>query len=146
MLQTDAARQLSSRPTRHPVNALVSVDTPILIVDSDREIGRSLSGMLTALGFEEVRTVRSAPRALAIASTFLPRIAFIDIALPDMDANELARQLAKHVPQKSLRLIALTANVEHPGREEARSAGFERFLVKPVEQAEIDKIIGRQPG
>jgi CheY-like chemotaxis protein len=146
MLHTNTAQQLSpsSRATRKPANMLVSFDTPILIVDNDRAIGRSLAEMLTANGFEELRSVRSAPRALAIAAAFLPRIAFIDIGLPDMDAHELARQLARLVPQKALRLIALTDQIEHAGREEARSAGFERFLVKPVTQPEIDKIFGRQ--
>jgi CheY-like chemotaxis protein len=57
----------------------------------------------------------------------------------------LASRLFRSSPRNSLRLIALTSAVEHPAREEARRAGFERFLVKPCDQAEVDKIL-RIPG
>jgi len=39
-------------------------------------------------------------------------------------------------------LIALTSNAEHESREAARAAGFERYLVKPLAQGELDKILG----
>src|SRR5947208_1196935 len=41
---------------------------------------------------------------------------------------------------QNLRLIALTANSEHPGRELAREAGIERYLIKPVGAAALDEL------
>jgi CheY-like chemotaxis protein len=61
--------------------------------------------------------------------------------LPNTDTLELANLLRRSSGQKNVRLIALTSTVEHPLRETARQAGFERFLVKPCEQVEVDKVL-----
>jgi CheY-like chemotaxis protein len=114
--------------------------TPILIVDNDRRVGMSLTFMLSARGFKEVRAVRSARRAIAIAEQFRPRIAFIDLELPNGGALEVADRL-RLGSQPPMRLIALTSSTEHELRDEARRAGFERYLVKPLAQAELDKIL-----
>jgi CheY-like chemotaxis protein len=34
----------------------------------------------------------------------------------------------------------LTASSEHPGRELAREAGIERYLIKPVGSQELDEL------
>jgi CheY-like chemotaxis protein len=117
--------------------------TRILIVDHDRGIGTSLTFMLTTRGYEDVRAVRSARRAIAIAESFNPALVFLDIELPDHGTLEVAERLRKGARQPAVRLIALTSSAEHEKREEARVAGFERFMVKPLSQTELDKILGR---
>lgn len=119
----------------------VESTTPILIVDQDRQVGTSLAFMLSARGFQEVRAVRSARRAIAITEQFMPGIVFLDIELPDGGALEVANRLRRGARQHAVRLIALTTSAEHELREEARLAGFERYLVKPLAQAELDKIL-----
>lgn len=114
---------------------------PILIVDDDRRVGMALSFMLTARGFTEVRAVRSAARAIAVAQTFLPRMVFLDLELPGADSLAIAHQLRREARQRQLRLIALTSDAKHPRRDEARKAGFERFLTKPVTNEELDAIL-----
>jgi hypothetical protein len=44
----------------------------------------------------------------------------------------VARLLRERAQSHELRLIALTWSREHAGRELARVAGFERYLLKPV--------------
>jgi two-component system, sensor histidine kinase len=117
--------------------------TRILIVDNDRRVGVALNFMLTARGFDEVRVVRSAARALAIAELFKPGLVFLDLELPDLESIAVAQQLRRDARQRGLRLIALTCHPEHGMREEARVAGFERYLTKPVVQDELDKILGK---
>jgi CheY-like chemotaxis protein len=119
----------------------VKSEARILIVDEDRGVGIALSFMLATRRYDDVRAVRSAARAVAIAKQFRPDIVFLDLELPDSIA--VARQLGREdVRQNRPRLIALTNDAEHPMREEARRAGFERFLVKPVSHEELDKILG----
>jgi len=120
--------------------------SPILIVDGDRSVGVSLSFMLGIAGYEDVRAVRSAARALAVAEKYHPAIVFLDFELGSGDGYELANQLRRNAKQRAMRLIALTTDSEHPAREAARNAGFERFLVKPATQAELDKCLGKLPG
>ena len=49
--------------------------------------------------------------------------------------------MRRNAPLRKFRLIALTRDPEHAAREEARAAGFERYLVKPVSQDELDKVL-----
>jgi CheY-like chemotaxis protein len=120
--------------------------THILIVDDNREAGKSLAQMLADSGCDEIRTVRSAARALAIAATFQPAIAFLGIPTPDGLEGNLAALLQKNSREKSIRLIGLTDLAEPPGREEARASGLERFLSKPVTQVELDKAMRKSLG
>jgi len=53
---------------------------------------------------------------------------------------DVARHLSQHPQLQNLRLIALTANSEHPGRELAREAGIERYLIKPVGAAALNEL------
>jgi CheY-like chemotaxis protein len=119
----------------------IAIGTGLLIIDHDRPSSVSLSFMLTLRGYEEIRSVRSAARAMIVCESLRPGVVFLDLELPNTDTLELARQLRKVARQNPLRLIAMTSTVEHPLREPAREAGFERFLVKPCVQAEVDKIL-----
>lgn len=144
MHRPEIARSMSHRDQRGSRrNTPVDPLTRILIVDSDRSVGTSLTFMLTARGYEEVRAVRSARRAVAIAEQFNPGLVFLDLELPDNGAIEVADRLRKGARQHALRLIALTSSAEHERRDEDRAAGFERYMVKPLSQAELDKILHR---
>jgi CheY-like chemotaxis protein len=115
--------------------------THILIVDDDREAGKSLALMLAATGYDEIKTVRSAARALAIATTFQPAIAFLGTPQADGGGSELASLLQKTSRPQGVRVIGLTDSVEHPTKDVARAAGLERYLTKPVTQVELEKVL-----
>jgi CheY-like chemotaxis protein len=131
---------LGPRPPRD-VSAS-DTQTRILIIDQDRKVGTALSFMLAARRYEEVRSVLSAGRAVAIAEQFRPDIVFLDVDLPESGSLTVARMLTRDTRQKRVRLIALANDAEHPMCKAARSAGLERFLLKPVSHEELDKVLG----
>ena len=99
--------------------------------------------MLATRQFDDVRSVRSAKRAMGIAEQFLPDMIFLDLDLPDEGAIPLGQLLARNVRSKRRpRLIGLTNHSEDPNCDKARAAGFERLLKKPVSHEELDKILG----
>ena len=116
----------------------------VLIVDDDIELAKALAVMLDNEGGYESRLVHCASDAVAAAAGFAPAIVFLDIELPDMSGYEVAQILRRHAQLQATRLIALTDNIEHPGREDARAAGFERYLVKPVTLIELHKVLRRR--
>jgi CheY-like chemotaxis protein len=118
----------------------------VLIVDDDVSVAKTLSDMLEAAGAGEIRTVHCAADAVSAAAEFLPAIVFLDIELPDKSGYEVAQLLHKHAQLQETRLIALTDSNEHPAREHARASGFERYLVKPVTAAELQKVLRRRIG
>jgi CheY-like chemotaxis protein len=121
-------------------------ETPprILIVDDDVGLAQSLAAMLEAAGGYETRMVHCAADAVAAAVAHPPAIVFLDIELPDMSGYEVAKLLNQHANLQATRLIALTDSIEHPAREDARAAGFERYLVKPVTVIELQKVLRKK--
>ena len=112
----------------------------ILIVDDDAKAADSLASLLQSSGYGDARVACSGAAALALAVEFLPTVALVDLELPDMGGYELARHLSQHPRLQTLRVIALTAYSEHPGRERAREAGVERYLIKPVGAADLAEL------
>ena len=141
-IHAPSAEQKSRLPSSISRLPAASFATRILIVDQDRQLGVSLSFMLAARQFDDVRSVRSAKRAMAIAEQFLPDLVFLDLDLPDGGSIPLAQLLARNTRGHRPRIIALTKHSDDPDYDKARAAGFERLLVKPVVHEELDKILG----
>ena len=112
----------------------------ILIVDDDVDAADGLASLLQAGGYGDTRVAHTGGTALALAVEFVPTVLLVDLNLPDMSGYDVARQLSQHPQLQNLRLIALTANSEHPGRELAREAGIERYLSKPVGSAALNEL------
>lgn len=112
----------------------------ILIVDDDVGAADGLASLLQAAGYGDTRVAHTGGTALALAVEFVPTVLLVDLNLPDMSGYDVARQLSQHPQLQNLRLIALTANSEHLGRELAREAGIERYLIKPVGSAALDEL------
>jgi CheY-like chemotaxis protein len=131
-LDEDRGSAVSSEPMR------------ILIVDSDIKSSNSVELMLHASGYSETRVAYSGHAALVIAAEFRPSLVLIELDLLDMSGYEVARILRAHAQSRDLRLIALTPRREHAGRERARAAGFERYLLKPVVALDLQGLMQMQ--
>lgn len=137
---TATKSRLPSAISRLPA---ATAEVRILIVDQDRQVGVTLSFMLATRQFDEVRSVRSAKRAMSIAEQFLPDIVFLDLDLPEGGAIALGRLLARDArSRRRPRLIGLSNHSAGPHYDKARAAGFERLLVKPVAHEALDEILG----
>lgn len=112
----------------------------ILIVDDDVDAANALASLLQSKGYGDARIAYTGATALALAVEFVPTILLVDLDLPDMSGYDVARHLSQHPQLQKLRLIALTASSDHPGRELAREAGVERYLSKPVGSAALDEL------
>jgi CheY-like chemotaxis protein len=124
----------------------VSSEIPrILIVDNDMRAADCLELMLNAAGYVETRVAYSGHAAVPFALEFHPDVAFVEMNLLDMDSNDLAQRLRERAQTQDLRLIAMTSSRQHTGRDIARNAGFERYLLKPIAAADLSKLLDVQP-
>lgn len=112
----------------------------ILIVDHVVDAADALAALLQSAGHGDARVAYTGATALALALEFVPTVLLLDLDLPDMSGYDVARRLSQHPQLQKLRLIALTSSSEHPGRELAREAGIERYLVKPVGSADLEEL------
>jgi CheY-like chemotaxis protein len=108
----------------------------VLIVDDNVDAADTLALVLKQIGCE-TRVAYDGPSALALAETFWPALALLDIGLPGMDGYELARRLRERPDAGHIRLVAVTGYARKSDGELARGAGFDEHLVKPVELDEL---------
>lgn len=113
----------------------------ILVVDNDMRAADTLELMLHAAGYPETRVAYSGHAALTFAAEFRPDIAFLETGLLDMESNDLAQRLRERSQLHPLRLIAMTDSRQHAGRDIARNAGFEQYLLKPIAAAQLSNLL-----
>ena len=112
----------------------------ILVVDDNLDAAPTLNMFLRASG-HEVEVAYCALDAIELAKVFSPQVCLLDIGLPDMDGNELARRL-RHLPQTSgALLVAATGYGRQQDRDAADQAGFDHYLVKPVNTVRLGELL-----
>jgi CheY-like chemotaxis protein len=89
----------------------------------------------------QVLIEHSSRGAMARASLERPDICILDIGLPDMDGNELARHLKAGKETASAFLVAVTGYGQEHDRLKALAAGFDQHLVKPVDLAKLASLL-----
>ncbi|MCW7537390.1 ATP-binding protein [Aquabacterium sp. A7-Y] len=108
----------------------------ILLADDNVDFASSLASMLESLG-HQVRVTHDGCAALQAALDEPPDIAFLDIGMPGLNGYDLARRLREQARTRAAVLVAVTGWGQDSDREQARRAGFDHHLVKPVEMSQV---------
>jgi signal transduction histidine kinase len=118
--------QVAEMPIRQSAHAL-----RIMVVDDNRDAAAMLAMLLEASG-HQVLIEHTPGGALARAREEAPQVCLLDIGLPDMDGNELARRLRAQPETAAALLVAVTGYGQSSDRDRARAVGFDHHLLKPV--------------
>lgn len=95
-----------------------------------------LAVFLESHGYE-VRVVHDGPAAVREAATFLPEVVLLDLSMPHVSGLDVCRQVRQQPWGQSMRIIALTGWTGERHRRESAEAGFDAFVMKPVEPAAL---------
>ena len=112
----------------------------VLIVDDNVDAGELLGAFIERAGHRP-QVVSCAREALAIASELRPEVALIDIGLPDMNGYDLVRSLRALPGLEACRYVAVTGHKSQSAIARGISAGFEAYLTKPVQHADLLPLI-----
>jgi CheY-like chemotaxis protein len=116
----------------------------VLVVDDNHDAAASL-GMLLELGGHDVRVAHGGRAALALAQTFRPDLALLDIGMPDMSGIDVARTLRREPWGGAIVLVALTGWGQDEDRRRTLEAGFVHHLTKPVDPEQIESLLRQGP-
>jgi CheY-like chemotaxis protein len=135
---------LEARPAAERSQAQAQPADPLrlLVVDDNADVAHTLQLYLEAAG-HEVRVAADAPAALALARAFAPQACLLDIGLPGIDGNELARRLRALPQAAGATLIAMTGYGRQQDRDRSMAAGFDHYLVKPVDTAQLAALLAQ---
>lgn len=116
----------------------------VLLVDDNNDIVESTADMLAMAG-HTLRCAHDGAQALAMAQEFAAEVVLLDIGLPGIDGYQVAKLLRQMPELRHARLIALTGYGMPSDRQRGRDAGFDHYLVKPVDPAVLRALIEQAP-
>lgn len=114
----------------------------ILVVDDNVDAALTLA-MLLEMGGHAVTVEHRSQDALARARAAPLDACLLDIGLPDMDGKELARRLRADPAAAGAVLVAITGYGQDSDRETALAAGFDHYLVKPIDTDALQAILAQ---
>jgi CheY-like chemotaxis protein len=125
-----------------------------VLVADDNQIATDLLSRLVKLWGHDVRTAHDGAGALEMAFAYLPDVLVLDVAMPNGDGCEVARQVRDSARLRNTLLIALTGHADEQHRQLSREAGFDLYLLKPLKPSiletllllERDRLLGRWAG
>jgi PAS domain S-box-containing protein len=112
----------------------------LLIIEDNRDAADSLRELLELSGCT-VEVAYSGPEGVRLARQRRPEAVLCDLGLPGMSGYEVAAQLRQNPELAGVRLIALSGYGQEEDQRRAREAGFDRQLTKPVEFAELQRLL-----
>jgi PAS domain S-box-containing protein len=112
----------------------------ILVVDDEEAVANSTALLLTLAG-NLVQVARSGPEAIQIVRVFQPEVVLLDIGLGSMNGYEVAHELRAGPGGQALCLIAVSGYGDAKSQERARTAGFDHYLIKPVEPGQLQELL-----
>jgi CheY-like chemotaxis protein len=109
-------------------------------VDDNVDAAVTLS-MLLELNGHATRLAHDGIEAIEVLQEFRPRLAFLDIGMPRMDGCETARAIRRRPELQGMVLVAVTGWGADDDRKRSREAGFDQHLTKPVQLADVERIL-----
>ena len=108
----------------------------VLIVEDNERNMKLFRDVLTAKGYRTLEATSGA-QALELALEHTPNLVLMDIRLPDVDGVETLGQLRSDERTSSIPVLAVTAQAMRGDRERFLAAGFDGYVPKPVDIAEL---------
>ena len=123
-----------------PASASPSRPRRVLVVDDNEDAAEALATLLGLLG-HEATVLHDGHQALRDAPARRPDVMLLDIGLPGIDGFEVARRVRKMPELDGVRLVACTGYGQVDDLRRMREAGFDRHVVKPVDAAELERVL-----
>ena len=124
-----------------PFTAVNPPGLHILLIEDDADARDALAALLELDG-HRVSATGDGVHGVDLAKAAGPDVAVIDIGLPGLDGYEVARQI-RAILGRSAVLIALTGYSLPEDRQRASDAGFDDHVVKPVDPADLSRLLAK---
>lgn len=132
MLMDAKSAAVEKRPGTAAAGAVKERPRRILIVDDNEDSACSLALLHERRG-HETRIAFTGPDAVAAAAEFLPEVVILDVGLPGMNGFEVARRIRALPGLADALLVAMSGYGSDEDLAEGKRAGFNEYLVKPVD-------------
>jgi PAS domain S-box-containing protein len=113
----------------------------VLVVDDNADAAEGVALVLQFLGVQ-THVVNDGAAALAALDGFRPHLVLLDLGMPGLDGYDVARWMRQRESHAGTRIVALTGWGDGAERARTLEAGFDAHLVKPVDIAALQALLG----
>jgi CheY-like chemotaxis protein len=113
----------------------------VLVADDNEDAAVSL-GMILELSHHEVLLAHDGRAALQIARNACPQAVILDIGMPGLSGDQVAREIRREPWGGRVLMVAVTGWGRTEDKERASAAGFDHHLTKPVDVDRVEKLLG----
>jgi DNA-binding response OmpR family regulator len=122
------------------IKFMIEKKSRILIADDFEELRTALTLMLKYAGFDVIE-VENGRQAIEAAHQEEPDLILMDVTLPVVDGLQATREIRSDQKFERLPIIILSAHDSDEIRQQAAEAGGSEYISKPLEFAELKKLI-----
>jgi CheY-like chemotaxis protein len=126
-----------------PVREKPASRMDVLIADDDDDTRFLLRRLLESRGYTCAEAADGL-QALRLAQAAPSRCLLLDLGMPGLDGLAVAHRLRADTRTHGIHIHCLTGRTAPEAAEEARRAGCEAFLTKPVDADALLEVVGRQ--
>jgi CheY-like chemotaxis protein len=123
----------------HLIGSSPAAGSLVLVIEDNADGREAMCRLLRNLG-HQTATAADGMEGVAQALSLRPHLAFVDLGLPLWDGFVVCERIRAALGT-SIRVVAYTAYGDAQSREQAKAAGFDDYLVKPVSLADIKPIL-----
>jgi CheY-like chemotaxis protein len=113
----------------------------VLVADDNRDAALSL-GALLEMSDHEVLVAHDGEEALRLARQAMPDAMILDVGMPRLTGDQVARAVRGEPWGQRVLLVAVTGWGEPEDKARASAAGFDHHLTKPVDVDAMEKLLG----
>ena len=103
----------------------------LLVADDNRDAAESLALLMEVDG-HTVQIANDGREALEMAQRLRPDVCILDIGMPGMEGNTVARCLRDALPEQRMMIVAVTGRSQQDDRARSMAAGFDLYFTKPI--------------
>jgi two-component system, cell cycle response regulator len=122
--------------TTHEIAPSVENTGRILVVDDHEDNVELLRARLESWGYEVV-SASDGKQALEVVEQAAPDLILLDVMMPTVDGNEVARRVKQNPMLPFIPIIMQTALDSTESKVEGLEAGADDYITKPIEFAEL---------
>jgi len=122
---------LRSPPTEKPA---------VLVVDDNDDIRFMIRYLLERRGYR-VLEAGDGLAAVEIAQSFQPDLILMDLSLPGLDGLGALSLIRDRTELRDIQVIAVSGHAAEEDIEAARAAGFDDYLIKPIDLDQLDRVL-----
>jgi len=117
----------------------------VLVADDDEDILALVGNVLAKAGYDVTKASNGA-EALERVRSVRPRVAVLDVAMPELDGVEVLRSLRADPETSDIPVILLTARAQEADVKLGYAEGASKYLRKPFSPRELVELVRELAG